>query len=792
MDAIFHQALSLHRSGQTPQAERLWRGVLDREPRHFDTLHVLGIVRTQRKDPASGLDFLQRAVAVKPDFAPLHNNMGIALRELARHEEALASYGRALALQPQYPDALNNRGNVLRDLQRYDEALASYEQALVFKPDYFQAHNNRGITLRELGHLADALDSHVRAIALQPGYAEAHNSQGRVLEELDRLADALASYDRALALKPDYSEAHISRGQVLEALGRQQEALACYDRALAAQPDHAEALNNRGALLQDLHRHEEALASYDRALKLSPNHVALLGNRGSVLSQLKRHEDATDSYERLLAVDVHHPYALGYLLSSQLHVCDWRQYSSLVERIETAALTGEHAALPFVLLPVSNSPAVQLAGARSFVADKHPAHPSPVWSGEIYAHERIRLAYVSADFHDHATAHLMAGLFETHDRSRFEVFAISFGPDASGGMRERLANAFEHFVDVRGMGDREVALLLKKHEIDIAIDLKGFTRDSRPGIFASRGAPVQVNYLGYPGTMGADYIDYAILDPVLAPESEDHFYSEQLVRLPDTYQPNDSARSIADTAPSRTEVGLPASGFVFCCFNNPYKITPDVFGVWMRLLDQVPGSVMWLLEDTAAVARNLRREAHKHGIAAERLVFAPRAPLPHHLARHRLADLFLDTLPFNAHTTASDALWAGLPLLTCQGATFAGRVAASLLQAVGLPDMVTHNLASYAAKALELATQPAALADVRTRLAHHRHTTPLFDTQRLCRNLESAYETMWKASQAGLPPQSFSVLQGSWSGGLSGSQPVLDAGLPAQGDGAGHTAQTWR
>jgi len=370
---------------------------------------------------------------------------------------------------------------------------------------------------------------------------------------------------------------------------------------------------------------------------------------------------------------------------------------------------------------------------------------------------RIRLAYLSADLYNHATAHLMAELFERHDRTRFELIALSFGPDRRDAMRSRLASAFDRFIDVRHLGDEAIAAYARELGVDIAVDLKGFTIDARPGIFAWRAAPVQVSYLGYPGTLGMESMDYVIADRQLASLADAAFYSEKLVRLPYSYQPNDTGRGIAAILPSRASQGLPEAGFVFCCFNNNYKISPAVWDIWMRLLHQVPGSVLWLLEGNELAVANLRAQAVRSGVAPQRLVFAARAPLDVHLARHRLADLFLDTLPYNAHTTASDALWAGLPVLTLKGHSFAGRVAASLLHAVGLPELVTHNAQDYEALALQLAGDPARLAGFCGKLAIQRDVAPLFDTQRLRLHLESAYEVMYRRSQDGLPPEAFDV-----------------------------------
>jgi predicted O-linked N-acetylglucosamine transferase (SPINDLY family) len=369
----------------------------------------------------------------------------------------------------------------------------------------------------------------------------------------------------------------------------------------------------------------------------------------------------------------------------------------------------------------------------------------------------VRIAYLSADFYLHATAYLTAGLFELHDRSRFEVLGVSFGPDDASDMRARLVKSFDRFCDVTARSDEEAARLLASLQVDIAVDLKGYTQDARTGILAYRPAPIQICYLGYPGTMGASFMDYVIADATVLPFDQQSFYTEKIIHLPDCYQVNDSRRAIAERTPSRPEAGLPGQGFVFCCFNNNYKITAPIFEVWMRLLSAVPGSVLWLLSDNTSAHNSLRRQAAARGIDAARLVFADRLPIDRHLARQRLADLFLDTLPYNAHTTASDALWAGLPMLTCRGEAFAGRVAASLLNAAGLPELVTGSLQEYEAMALKLATDASLLGSIRRKLAQNRPNCPLFDTDRFRRHLEAAYLTAWGIYQRGEPPGSFSI-----------------------------------
>jgi predicted O-linked N-acetylglucosamine transferase (SPINDLY family) len=533
--------------------------------------------------------------------------------------------------------------------------------------------------------------------------------------------------------------------------------LASCDRVLRVEPGNFEALVGRGNALQRLNRNAEALSSYDRALELHPDRVEVHNNRGSALRGLKRYSEAADAFERLAMARPGFEYATANLLHSRLYACDWRDYDGRVAQLRRRVLAGERADVPFSFIAISDSPEEQLACARRYVADYFPPATEPMWRGQPRKPGRIRVAYLSGDFHEHATAYLLAGVFEKHDLELFETIAISFSPGADDPMRQRLLAAFDRFEDVRHLGDFEAACLLRELDVDIAVDLKGFTTGNRAGILAHRIAPLQVSYLGYPGSTGAPYMDYVLADERVLPPSLAPAFSECVAWLPDSYQANDSRRAIASETGTRTEAGLPERGFVFCSFNNNYKINPEAWAAWMRLLRAVPGSVLWLIEDNADAARNLRAQANLAGVAPERLIFAPRLPLDQHLARHRHADLFLDTLPCNAHTTASDALWAGLPVLTRAGQAFAGRVASSLLHALGLDELVCADLPGYEATALRLATDAKQLAALRHKLAAVRDSAPLFDSDRFRRHLESAYLAMWQRHLDGQAPASFRV-----------------------------------
>ncbi len=763
-DAAAHRRLGdvLLGGGAFAEALASYREAVAIDPTSARGHNNLGQALMGLHRPAEAQASYERAIELDPRYAIAYNNLGNARNAQGDREPAIECYRRALAIHPSLVEAHCNCGNVLLKLNRAEEALQCYEGALALKPTSVEALVGRGDALQRRGRYAEAVDSCESALRLDPRQAGALTNCASALLALRRPEEALRCAERAIAIDPDLAEAHSNLAGALRRLHRNEEALTACDRSLMLNPRSAGALSNRANVLLALSRTEEAVESCERALALEPHLIEAHDNFAGALLLQNRNEEAARAYERLLEIAPDCELALGALARARSLCCDWReeclaQEPSLRERILRGVESGQPVCHPFVFLTLSDSPALQLQCARAYVPHELRSVPSPLWRGERYRHERIRIAYLSADFHYHATGHLAAGLFEAHDRSRFEILAVSFGPDDGTALRRRLERAFDRFVDVRRLPDREIAQWLRSEEVDIAVDLKGYTRDSRTAILASRPAPIQVSYLGYPGTLGLEHIDYVLADRIVLPPEHQVHYSERVVYLPDCYQVNDSKRAISEHTPSRTEMGLPASGFVFCCFNHNYKITPEVFTIWMGLLQRIPQSVLWLLGDNADAVRHLAQEAVARGVDAERLIFAPRIPAAEHLARHRLADLFLDTLPYNAHTTTSDALAAGVPVLTCLGKAFPGRVAASLLHAIGLPDLVTYSLEEYAARALELATDPDQLGELRVRLARHRATYPLFDTERFCRHLEAAYTTMWQRNEAGLTPESFAV-----------------------------------
>jgi protein O-GlcNAc transferase len=643
--------------------------------------------------------------------------------------------------QPEEPAALKSLAEIYGASGRAGEAIAIWRRLSEVAPTDAGVLRQLAQALLAEGQFAAAIEVLHDAITLEPENARAHNNLGLARLRCGDAPAAVESLQRAVALSPAYAIGHLNLGMALRQSGNVLGARASLERALQIDPHLTPARVELSALLSDVDP-PASRRERDRALESHAINLMTMG----------RHDEAIPMWSELIdnGADLH--YLEGTRFHCQLHCCDWSHYDATAAHIEADVLAGRPVVLPFSFFVHSASAAAQRRAAEIFAADRHPSAPNCAPYAPSTNAPRLKIAYVSFDFHEHATAYLVAGLLESHDRSRFEIIALSYGQPDGSSMRARLEASVEHFVDVSRQSDREIADLMRSLGIHIAVDLKGFTGGARTGIFAFRPAPLQINFLGYPGTMSADYIDYLIADRHLIPEPDQIHYGEKIIYMPQCYQPNDARRPLPPATSSRTELGLPAQGFVFCCFNNLYKITPAVFNIWLQLLEDVPGSALWLLEGTAAAARNLRALAASRGIAPERLVFAPHISLAQHLERYRHADLFLDTTPCNAHTTASDALWMGVPVLTMTGRTFAGRVATSLLHAVGLPQLCMESLSDYAATALRLARTPAELVAFKTHLERGRDTFRLFDPQAYCVDLEAAYDAVWSRYRRGEPP----------------------------------------
>ena len=795
--AQLNQAMALHQQGRLGQAKEIYEGILRVSPQNADALHLLGVVAAQTKNYQAAADLIGKAIEINPNSAAYYSNRGLAQQELRQLKEAVSSYDKAISLEPKSAEAHNNRGNALSELKQLEAAVASYDKAISLKPGYAEAHSNRGNALKDLNQLELALDNYDKAISLRSDYAEAIYNRGIALQELKQLEAAVASYDKVISLKPDYAEAFYNRGIALQELKQLEAALSNYDKAISLKPDYFEAHNNRGNALKDQKQLEAALDSYDKAISLKsdyaeahnnrgnalkvqkqleaavssydtaislkPNYAEAYSNRGNALVELRQFDAAVESYERALSLKLDHDYLLGSLLHARMHLCDWKELDERVAELFENIHNDAKASVSFNVLSLSGSLSVQRKAAEIYSQDKYPASAQPMWSGQRYEHARIRVAYVSGDFKLHPATLNNIQMWEMHDRSRFEVISISYGPvvqqdsTVGGQLRTRLLKAFDRFLDVGDKSDEEIAQLMRDMEIDIAVDISGTMQDGRQGILAHRPAPVQVNLCGF--TSGAPYIDYIIEDRVVIPLEHEWGYTEKVVCLPYARLPNDTTRQVSARQFTRGELGLPEVGVVYCSFNNAYKFNPQMFDVWMRILQRVPGSVLWLQGGgQEGVKENLRREASARGVDPDRLVFAVKIEsMADHLARHRAADVFLDTLPFNAQTTAVDALWAGLPVLTCLGESAIGRTAGSVLMALGMDELVTKDWQAYEAQAVRIGLESSYAKSLKDKLERNRKEAPLFDTQRLTRNMESAYEQMHERVQQGLRPQEFEV-----------------------------------
>ena len=710
VSALLKQGLIEHKNGDFFHAINTYEKVLKLDPKNYEAIYLLAIVYSQAEVWDKATFFYDEAMAIDSKDAFIFYNKGIALQKLQKLEEALLSYRKAIEIKSDLAEAYFNCGVALNELNKYNESLINYEKAIEINPDYADAYANRGDLLRNLGKLEEALKNYDIAISIKKNNSKFYTNRGIILNELNNLKSALLSFNEAIQYDAKNAEAYANRGNVLKDLGLVEDSLKSFSIAIALKPELTEAYINQAIVFSDLKRYEESLQRIGEAYKINPEIEFLL----------------------------------GLLIYSKILVCDWTDYNFYINKLYKEIEQGKRSSQSFPLLLLTDSLKIQSKVAHLWVKNKAPLNQCLGPIVKNTRKDKIRLAYYSADFHNHATSHLMAELFEIHDKQIFELIAISFGPEKKDEMRKRLVKSFDKFIDVRLKTNKQVASLSRDLGIDIAVDLKGLTKDSRIGIFSYRAAPIQVNFMGYPGTLSAEYIDYIIADQTLIPLEDQLHYTEKIAYLPHSYQVNDRKRKIADKIFTKKELGLPVEKFIFCCFNNNFKITPSMLDSWVKILKGVKDSVIWLLEDTETSLVNLRKEAQKRGVDPNRLIFAKRIDLPEHLARHKCADLFLDTLPCNAHTTASDALWAGLPILTCVGKSFASRVTASLLKAIEVPELITYDLKQYEKTAIELALNPEKLQNIKNKLRENKLKTPLFDTKRYTENLENLYKKMYK------------------------------------------------
>lgn len=681
---------------------------------------------------------------------------GIDQHQKGMHREAEASFRKVLKVDANNSYALRLLAETYRQNARTGEAIACLKKLIASDPQDVDACLSCAELQLKSKAFGEAEQTLRKAIEIAPASAHAHYLLAVCLADEKRLGEAIAACSATLAIDPAHVDALYLQGNTHAQMGDHQAAIHAYNGAIESGTPSANMYLHRGICLSKLGKISDAANDFVEAVVLNPSSYEANFLLGESLVQLKLHRRAEAAFLRAMQADATRPYIMGQIVSNRHHSCNWKDYEADRQYLTKMILAGESIESPFYFLNLSSSAQEQLICTNQRVASHFNLQISkPEFAPST--RQRIRIGYVSADYYAHATTALCMRLFECHDRNDFEVIGISLITDKNDATTERLKSTFDAYHEVAHLNDDQAADAIRQLDIDILVDLKGHTKDSRPGIFARHPAPVQVNYLGFPGSLGGTLMDYIIADIHVIPEALEAFYTEKVARLPGSYQINNNRRTIASDTSSRADHGLPQHGFVFCCFNNNYKITPNVFDIWMRLLNRVPGSVLWLLADNNEAMENLRLEAAQRGVDPTRLVFAGRVASEFHLARHRHADLFLDTLPINAHTTTSDALWAGLPVLTCTGEAFAARVAASLLHAAGVPELVTDNYADYEALALELASDATKLNALKHRLEANRLTCDLFNTEKTTRNLEAAYKAMHARRQAGLPAENITV-----------------------------------
>jgi len=752
---VLSAAVDHYRAGRLPEAAALYRSVLGEAPDNVESMQGLAVIFHEQGRKEEALALFRRVIELDPSSRVADRELGRLLEQQGDLAGAAICYRRAIQLRPRDAASLGDLARALARQGKFQSAISHYRRAVALAPDEAPTHTALGNALLRHGDLSQSVASYRRALEIRKDLAEAHCNLGEALRRLGRLGEAVAACEQALALKPDLAEAHNNLGNALREQGKPVEATFHFEQALVRRPDWAELHNNLAIALQELGRITEAIGQYERALSLQPGLAEVHLNLANAYALCGRTSDAVAGLERALALKPDYPEALVQLAHLKSELCDWQDYEADSARVLKIMRRHPGVVPPFNLLTQPSTLAEQLFCARRW-SERIARKRFPTFAHDrSVAAPKIRLGYLSADFRDHPVAYAITETIERHDRARFEVLGYSSGPDDDSQIHRRLEAAFDRFTYFSNVGNDEAARKIRADAINILIDLTGYTRHARAQILASRPAPIQVSFLGFLGTMGADFIDYIVADDFIAPAQHQPFYSERLVHLPGGWWPAEIHWEIAEEAPARAAYALPEDAFVFCCFNASYKIGPAIFDLWMRLLSELPNSVLWLGSTDGIARDNLRRAALNRGVGVGRLVFAPAEPMDHYLARHRLADLFLDTLPYNAVGTAYHALLAGLPVLTCAGETFAGRTAGSMLRAIGLSELITTSPEEYERLAVRLAKQPDLLSAIRQKLAQARSSAQLFDPGRAGRELEAAFKRMWEIWCAGESPRLF-------------------------------------
>ena len=738
--------------GNIDASINMFKNAVKLKPDYAEAHKNLGISFVNKGRNDSAINSFLSAISINPLYIDAHYHLANTYLILSEYKSAVKFFDRTIAIKPDFAEAHFNLGNVYKELGDLEKAITCYEKTLELKPNLAEAHNNLGVVNKEIGNFDNAIACYKTAIKINPNFIETHNNLGILYKERFQYLKSKDSFQKVIKLKPDYVEAHNNLGLVFMNLGQYVEAYDCYNDALSFRPDYAYSHNNIGNVLVVLGKTKAAIQSYEKAIELNPDYAEAYNNLGNVLRNRGKREEALSCFEKACSINPKIDYLFGSLFNTRMHLCIWDDFDINISKLSKKIIKKEKAIGPFALKALIDDTSIQKIATKIYVQDQFKANFLEYDSAMHQEHSIIRVGYFSADYKIHPISYLCAELFEIHDRSKFEIHAFSYTKDTKDKMNLRIKEGVDYFHDVLRMSDKDVVRLARSMKIDIAVDLGGFTANSRTKIFAMSLAPIQINYLGYPGSMHANYMDYLVADKTLIPKNKQKYYSEKIIYMPNSYQVNISMQNVENVNLNRKELGLPEKSFVFCCFNNAYKITPSTFKGWMNILKQVKDSVLWLLVNNETSINNLRKEAMKLGVDKHRLVFAPYISSEKHLNRIQYADLFLDTLPCNAHTTTSDALRMGLPVLTLQGKSFASRVAASLLNAVNLPDLITNSQEDYENLAIELAKNPEKYKKIKNKLLNNLPNSPLFNTSLFAKNLELAYEIIFKKYQHGLEP----------------------------------------
>ena len=749
IEAHYNLGSSLYDSGELEDAVRSYKKVAQLKPNTSSIHNNLGNILRELGRLDEAVISYEKAIVIEPNFAEVYYNLGIIFQELNNLNNFLKNYKKAIELKANYPEALNNIGAVYKELEEFDSAVKFYKKAIEIKPDYAEVHNNLGILYKDLEKFDDSIQSFNAAIEIMPDYAEAQNNLGIIYMESGQLDMSIKCYKNAIDSNKNFIQAINNLGITFMNLGEIDEALDYFKKALKINPNDSLTLNNLGVAHKRLDDFESAKKYFEKGIALDPNYSDTFSNYGNLLTDLDNFEQALINYHHSYEINPNSDYIEGNIIHTKMHLCIWDDLSKQIKDLKYQINDGHKRIDAFSFMALIDDPKLQKKVTEIYLKDRFPKSDLLPNINIYPKHKKIRIGYFSGDFREHPVSTLTANLYEIHNRDKFEIHAFSYGPDTQDEMNLRIRSGVDHFHQVCKVSHKDIVLLARSLEIDIAIDLGGFTVSGKTDLFAMSAAPIQLTYIGFLGTMGAPYYDYLIADEICIPKENQQYYTEKIAYLP-TYQVNDSKQSPPKIFLTRNEIGLPEKGFVFCCFNNTYKITPTTFESWMKILKNVEDSVLLIYVELESARENLKIEVTKKGLDPDRLIFAKHLERDQYLARYRLVDLFLDTLPYNAATTASDALRMELPVLTCQGDSFASRVASSIINAVNLPELITYTQQEYESVAIELATNPEKFKAIKAKLKENLSTAPLYNTAKFTENLESVYEVMYERYHDGL------------------------------------------